>query len=148
MLRDPDGKYKFGRSTMREQGLIKIKRVHDDEAKITGFEELMINSNEAEVNALGLQERSTKKSGLVPGGTLGALICQHKNGKPFKIGTGYDEATRRRLWKRRYYLSGKYVKYKYQELTPDGIPRFPVYKGLPAEEELEDIHPTTTEDQV
>ena len=36
MLRDIEGLYKFGRSTLRERGLLKLKRFCDSEAKIIG----------------------------------------------------------------------------------------------------------------
>src|SRR5690606_28483163 len=38
MLRDPDGPYKFGRSTLREGTLLKLKRFEDAEAVVIGFE--------------------------------------------------------------------------------------------------------------
>src|SRR5690348_6715261 len=47
MIRQPDSPYKFGRSTAKEQFLMKIKRFEDSEAKIIGFEELMHNDNVA-----------------------------------------------------------------------------------------------------
>ena len=41
MLRDPMGVYKCGRSTVRENGLLKVKRFEDDEAVVRGIEPLI-----------------------------------------------------------------------------------------------------------
>jgi len=45
MLRSPSGRYKFGRSTLKENLLLKLKRFEDAEAQIIGFEELSHNAN-------------------------------------------------------------------------------------------------------
>src|SRR5690606_8348078 len=58
ILRDPNGPYKYGRSTAREGWMLKLKRFKDSEAEVIGVEEEMHNGNEAKVNALGLTERS------------------------------------------------------------------------------------------
>lgn len=73
MLRSTNGRYKYGRSTMNEQILLKLKRFQQSEAFIVGFQERMHNANEAKVNALGHKERSTHKANLVGRGDLGAL---------------------------------------------------------------------------
>lgn len=129
MLRSPDGRYKYGRSTAREQILLKVKRFVDSEAVIVGTIEKMHNGNEAVTNALGHTERSTAKAGLVPAGTLGALSVEW-NGVRFEIGTGFDDATRADMWTRRDALIGRSVTFKYQGVGSQGAPRFPVFLGL------------------
>lgn len=99
MLRDPNGPYKFGRSTLKEGYLLKLKRFHDSEAEIIGFAEQMHNGNEATRDALGNVERSACKAGLSGKGTLGALQVKDINtGVTFDIGTGMDDATRAEIW--------------------------------------------------
>lgn len=130
MIRDPKGKYKHGRSTTKEGGLLKIKRFEDDEAVVIGCEELMTNNNEQELDNLGHKVRSSKKEGMVPAGKLGALIVKHKTFGEFKIGSGFTEDTRTKLWRERDELKGRLAKFKYQ---PSGIkdkPRFPVFLGF------------------
>jgi DNA ligase-1 len=129
MLRDPQGKYKFGRSTVKEGILLKMKRFDDDEAVITGTVERMHNSNEATKDALGRTERSSAKAGMVPMGTLGALSCTWR-GVSFEIGTGFDDATRQSLWNQRSTLPGMLVNFKFQGVGSQGAPRFPVYRGM------------------
>ena len=129
MLRAQNGRYKFGRSTAREGILVKIKRFEDSEAVIVGTVERMHNANEARKDALGHTERSTHKANLVPMDTLGALSVEWK-GKAFEIGTGFDDATRSRLWSQRETLIGQTVTFKYQGVGSQGAPRFPVFLGL------------------
>lgn len=133
MLRDPDGLYKFGRSTPEEEGLLKLKQFEDAEAKIVGFEELMHNANEVTINELGAKARSSHKAGMRGRGTLGALIVVGING-PFKgvrfnIGSGFDDATRDEIWANRSKWFHQIVKYKYFRVGSKNAPRFPIYLG-------------------
>lgn len=130
MIRDPNGKYKFNRSTFKEQILIKFKRTEEDEARIIGFEEKMHNANEAQKNALGYTERSDHQSGWVPAGTLGALIVENPKWGTFKIGSGFDDAFRSRIWASRDRYKGKLVTFKFQRVGIQEKPRFPIFKGF------------------
>ena len=136
MIRDPKGLYKYGRSTAKEGGLLKLKRFDDAEAVVVGMVEKLHNDNVATKDALGRTKRSSAKAGKRPAGTMGALVCtmQRDTGLPiittFEIGTGFDDLMRSIIWINRKSHIGLVVKFKYQGLTPDGIPRFPVYLGL------------------
>lgn len=128
MLRSPDGKYKFGRSTENEGILLKWKRFHDAEAVVVGFEEKMHNDNELGKDELGHAKRSSAKAGMIPANTLGALIVRMPDGKEFKIGTGFNDIQRKDIWINSDIYIGDTITYKYQELSSYGIPRFPVFK--------------------
>jgi DNA ligase-1 len=131
MLKSLDGKYKFGRSTVKSQQLLKRKLFVDSEFKIVGFEPKYHNANEAVINELGRTSRSTSKEGLVALDTLGALLCKTPSGTIFGVGTGFDDATRKSLWDQRESLLGQLAKVKYFEVgMQDGVPRFPVFLGL------------------
>lgn len=149
MIRDPNGPYKFGRSTTKEGILLKLKRFDDAEARIVGFVEQLHNANEATKDALGRTERSSHKANMVPTGMLGALEVEMTHYPitatqeftsvqlAFQIGTGFEEAHRIAIWKNREQLLGKHVKFKYQGLTTaNGVPRFPVYLGLRDESDM------------
>lgn len=139
MVRDPDGPYKMGRSTVREGYLLKIKLWEDEEAEVIGVVEQVHNANEAKTDALGHTERSTKKEGMVPAGTMGALKCRFEDGTEFEVGTGFDDELREAVWKSREedwgVLNGEtFVKVKHQP-PPGGRPagekpRFPVFLGF------------------
>ena len=139
MLRDPVGKYKHGRSTVGEGGLLKLKRFDDAEAVVIGAVELMQNTNEAKRSATGHLERSSHQAGMVGKGMLGSLQVRGLNG-PFKgavfnIGTGFDEALRYELWLLFTIgkLTNRTVKYKYFASGAKDAPRFPVFIGFRAE---------------
>lgn len=131
MLRAPDGIYKDGRSTEREELLLKLKRFTDGEAEIVGFQEFMHNRNPAKRNALGGLERSGHKEGRERGGKLGALVVKDLKSKVvFDIGTGFTDVVRQQLWSKRNHIKGKVVKYKFQPVGVKDKPRFPVYLGF------------------
>lgn len=138
MIRSPEGEYKYGRSTLRQGYLLKVKRFTDGEAIVTGFEELMHNANEAKVDNLGYTERSTCKANLEPMGTLGSLLVTDiETGIEFKIGTGFDAAKRQEIWDNK----GKYIQQiaKYKHFANAGVkekPRFPVWLGFRHKEDM------------
>jgi DNA ligase-1 len=144
MIRSGDAEYKYGRSTEREGGLVKVKRFVDAEAVVVGFVEEMENTNEAKRDALGNTERSTAKAGLVGKGTLGALVvrntCELDDrvpvGPEFNIGTGFTAAQRADLWQRREELLGQHVTYKYFAHGIVDVPRHPVYKAFRSPEDM------------
>lgn len=130
MARHPDGKYKFGRSTVNEQILLKLKRFDDEEALVIGYTERLSNQNEQTRDALGRAQRTSHKANMVPTNMLGSFVCEHPNGATFEVGTGFTEADRIHLWQRPDNLLGKTVKVKYQGLGPNKAPRFPVFLGF------------------
>lgn len=133
MTRKLDGPYKCGRSSFREQFLVKIKRFVDSEAVIVGFEERLHNVNEAELDELGHTKRSSAKAGLVPANTLGTLLVKDvHDGREFGIGTGkgLDDALRKTMWENRERYIGKIVKYRYQEVGVKELPRIPSFQGF------------------
>jgi DNA ligase-1 len=100
MLRKPHSYYERGRSGT----IFKLKDFVDEEATVIGYEEIEINT--------------PGKSHLK--GAMGALFCLSKDGKKFKIGSGFTDAQRLNPPK-----IGAQVTFKYQELTAKGIPRHP-----------------------
>ncbi len=134
MLRDPAGAYKFGRSTFRERGLMKLKRFADAEATITGFEEQLHNTNEAKRDKLGRVERSNHKAGMVGKGTLGALQVKGLNGDyagvDFSVGSGFDDSLRQSIWNNQKKHLGRTIKFKYFPTGSKDAPRFPVFLGF------------------
>lgn len=131
MVRSIDGPYKFGRATENEGYLLKIKRFVDSEAVVLNCYELMHNDNEAETNALGRTERSTKKEGMVGAGTLGGFnVRDLKSGVEFSIGSGFTADERSRYWSVRKAVVGGIVKYKYFATGSKDKPRFPIYLGV------------------
>jgi len=136
MLRDPAGPYKLGRSTEREHILLKVKRFDQSEALVIGTEELMHNGNEATFDAFGHTKRSSHKANKVGMNTLGSLVCKTPDGIEFKIGTGFNEDLRKKLWISREGLPGLTVTYKHQPSGAKEAPRFPVFIGFRHENDI------------
>lgn len=135
MIRQPEGPYKFGRSTERAGTLVKIKQFSDSEAIIVGYEFLQHNDNEAKTNVFGRTERSSHKAGKRENiFEIGALIVKGINGKfkdvTFKIGTGFTQKMRQDLSLEGEDLIGKTVNYVYQEEGSKDAPRFPRFNGF------------------
>lgn len=134
MLRHPDSPYKYGRATVKENYLLKVKRFVDNEAEIIGFVEQMHNTNEKTTNELGRSKRSSAKAGLVGKDTLGALKVRAINGAfagvEFEIGTGFDDALRQQIWNAQHEHHGRVLTFKHQPVGGYDKPRIPVFKGF------------------
>lgn len=135
ILRSREGLYKFGRSTVKEQGMLKLKRFTDGEAEIIGIEEEMHNGNEAKTDALGRTERSSHKANLTGKGRMGALIVRDLQTKvEFKIGTGFTAKDREEFWRcwprMHEEAAPRLVKYKHFAIGAKDKPRFPTYVGM------------------
>lgn len=108
VVRIPAGKYEPG---TRSSNLLKVKSHFDDEFPIVGF-----------AQAKGIHE--------------GALVwlCETKDGKQFGATPKMSIPARQRMFQevRKNFddYKGKPLRVKYQEMTPDGIPRFPIAIGV------------------
>ena len=136
MLRDPNGIYKFGRSSVKENILLKVKEFMDDEAEIIAFREKMVNTNEGLKDNFGRTKRSSCQAGLKPSGTLGGFILRNSEGLEFSCGSGLNDALRDEIWKNQSKYLGKLVKYKYMSKGIKELPRHPVFIGFRDETDL------------
>lgn len=93
--------------TGKSDSLLKLKKYSDDEAIVIGYED---------------------GNGRIEG-MVGALIVRNKDNKIFKLGSGLTDKVRKNPPK-----IGSTITYKYNELTHNGIPRFPrFYRERPEE---------------
>lgn len=99
-----DTAYQFKRSS----SLLKLKVFDTDDGEVVGVE-----------------EGTGKYEGL-----LGALVVKLDNGVQVKVGSGYSDAQREDLWKRRARLKGKTIEIKFQNATAKGSLRFPIFVQL------------------
>jgi DNA ligase-1 len=99
MLRQPGSPYVAGRSST----LLKVKRFHDAEAIVRGYEP-----------GKGRHEDC-----------LGALLVEMANGIRFALGTGFSDAERSNPPP-----IGSTITFRFQELSDAGVPRFSSYAGI------------------
>jgi DNA ligase-1 len=145
IIRSPTGFYKQGRSTFKEQYLLKLKRFTDAEAEVLGMEPLMVNTNEQETDERGYAKRSKEKAGLVAVDRMGKLLVRGINGEfkgvEFKIGSGFTERDRikifgafkenqDKLFPILHPVKGSILKYKYFKVGCKDKPRHPIFTGF------------------
>jgi DNA ligase-1 len=130
MLRDPMGTYKFGRSTVNDNILLKVKQFLDDEAELIEIQEKMSNQNPEEKDAFGHVKRSASLEGMVATGVAGTLIVKNKEGQVFGVGSGLNDELREEIWSNKEKYIGKLVKYKYFPQGVKELPRHPVFLGF------------------
>jgi len=139
MIRDPNGRYKCGRSTLKEGILLKYKRFEDSEAIILELREQEKNIGVKGVNELGKTKRSHKKADKAPADTLGEFrVKDMKTGQEFCIGTGQGltKQLRKEIWDNKDKYLGKIIKYKYQGCGQKDLPRFPSFLGFRDERDM------------
>jgi DNA ligase-1 len=136
MVRSLNGPYKQGRSTTKEGTLGKLKRFFEEEYEVVGFDERMRNENQATINELGYTERSSHKDNKTGRGDLGALVLRTKEGVVFRCGTGFDDELRYHIWYNQDNYLSSLVKVKSFSIGVKDAPRFPVFVGFRAKEDL------------
>ena len=153
MIRSTDGHYKWGRSTAKEGILIKLKQWEDAEGIITAVHEELENKNEAKINALGKQERSSHKANKIGKGILGKYSVRtymtpgfcfgiDKKNIPGAVAVEFDlgaaanstREERASAWETAQERVGKTVTFKYQYTMGVEAPRCPVFKMIREDE--------------
>jgi len=130
MVRSLHGRYKFGRSTLKEGILCKIKPWFDEEATVIGVVEAMENTNVAEVDARGYTKRSKTKDGRKGLGMMGTLVCRTDDGVEFEIGTGWTDLEREAIWANRATILDRVDQVKFKHLgriAESNVPRGAVF---------------------
>lgn len=136
MIRN-NGPYKFGRSSVNQGYLLKLKRFVDSEAEVLELLEQMENLNPKTKDNLGHGVRSSHQVNMAPKSTLGALLVRDlKTNIEFKIGTGFDDELRQEIWDNADTYLDKIVKYKSQACGAKEKPRFPVFLGFRDEKDM------------
>lgn len=131
MLRCPKGLYKQGRSTLKQQWLLKLKRFEDSEAEIIGYELFQKSVSGFKISETGYRTTSGKKGDKEAQELLGNLKVRDLTTKvEFEIGSGFTGDMRKSLWESRDAMIGKIVKYKHFNVGAIDKPRFPVFLGF------------------
>ena len=60
-------------------------------------------------------------------GTMGGLNLIQEDGKECDVGSGFKDEERDYIWQNKEKIVDRIAEIKYQELTPDGIMRFPIF---------------------
>jgi DNA ligase-1 len=134
-FRTPNSPYKQGRSTLKEQYLVKLARYIRTELTIIDFEEQMENANKLERNRLGYIDRSTFGANMYGKNTLGAFVCTYNSsdGTPITItvgtGVGLTDKLRKEIWLNRDKYLGKTIVVKHKPCGMKNKLRHPIFIG-------------------
>ena len=134
MLRDPTGMYKHGRSTFKEQTLMKLKRFEDFEAQVVGLIEQQTSTNTAERDELGHGKRSSAKAGMVGAGTLGKFLVHYDTDEGqdvLEIPCGVlTHKQRKAIWEDGDLAIGQWIKVRHFPIGAKNKPRLPRCVGF------------------
>jgi DNA ligase-1 len=100
MIKDLNAPYRFGRG----YEVMKLKVFHDVDLKIKSLEE-------------GTGKHT---------GKLGSVTVVF-NGVEVRVGSGFSDSNREEIWRAPDSFVGRVIEVRYQEVTPDGSLRFPVF---------------------
>lgn len=140
ILRDPTGAYKYGRSTVKEGGYLRIKRFVLAEAVVTGIVEGNRNDNPALTNELGHTYRTTHQENMVGNGMVGSLECTVRNtvvewgkqvlvaGQEITVSPGcLTHSQRTYFFENPNEIVGQKVMFKFFPIGMKDKPRFPTF---------------------
>jgi len=132
MPRSINGLYKYGKSTLREQYLLKRKPMEDAEAIIKGFIEAMENTNEATISETGRTKRSSHKAGKTNGkGMIGTILAWSAEFGNIEIGPGEaNHDLRKRMHEHPEDYIGQIAQYTFQRKGTLNKPRSPIFRRL------------------
>lgn len=151
IIRDLKGMHKQGRSTVKQMGLLRIKRFIDFEFIVRRITEGQTNLNEATTNERGHTTRSSHQENMVPNGMVGNLIGdvvkdvldpQTKKvllvrNQIVTISPGeMDHGDRQMYFKNQHLLIDQIGKAKFFPKGHKDQPRFPIWQGLRSAEDM------------
>ncbi len=126
ILRNPQGRYKYGRSTEREGFLLKIKPFKTFDAQIIDVVERMENLNESETNELGESFKRNTVDAKKGTGVASAFIVNYE-GKEMKVTLTGPEYKRHMIWQNKRLYKGKWIEFKAMLIGAKDVPRHPTF---------------------
>ena len=143
ILRDLNAQHKSGRSTVREGGLLRIKRFVQEETLVISINEGRTNNNDQQTNELGRSFRTSHQDNQTPNGMVGSLECMiikdselFKKGQLITVSKGEmtnDEA--KFYFNNPHLIIGQIISFKH---FPKGVkdqPRFPTFSHIRSPED-------------
>jgi DNA ligase-1 len=130
ILRSLTGKYKFGRGTIKEGLIFKMKPFETFDAQITGVIQAteVREGAEKKINELGRSVTSKKKDDRVLIEKAAAFTVLYE-GKELKVTIGMKDIEKLAIWKNRNKYIGRWIEYKGMLVGAKDLPRHPTFKG-------------------
>lgn len=128
ILRNPKGIYKFGRATIKENIIYKLKpfQTFDSKVKYVIQATEVRAGAEKKINELGRSVTSKKKDDRVLIEKASAFLVDY-NGLDLKVTIAMSDKEKEEIWKNKESYIGKYVEYKGMlvGMKEGGLPRHP-----------------------
>lgn len=127
ILKDPNGRYKCGRGTIKEGLIYKVKPFKTFDAEITGVvQATKVNPNaEKKTNELGRSVTSKKKDDRILIEKASAFNVQYE-GLELKVVLAMTDEEKEEIWKNKESYIGKMIEYKGMLIGAKDVPRHPV----------------------
>jgi DNA ligase-1 len=126
ILRNPNKLYKFGRSTEKEQGLLKFKEFKTYDAIIRDITREQKSIAEQERDELGNSKRSHKKEFMIDTDKASAFEVII-NSFPCKVSLAMTDDEKKEVWLNKEKYIGKWIEFKGMEVGAKNVPRHPVF---------------------
>lgn len=136
MLKTAEGRYKEGRATINEGIIYKLKRFDQDEGRIVGFIERMVNNNEQTRDEQGYAARSSSKEGKVGANTLGKFLVDF-NGEIIDVAPGiltHDDL--QEIWDNQDFYEGRLLSFRHFAYGVKDAPRHARAVGIRNEDDI------------
>ena len=126
ILRDPEGKYKFGRGTIKEGLIYKMKPFETFDAKIIGVTQAteVREGAEKKINELGRSVTSKKKDDRILINKASAFVVLYE-GKELKVTIAMTDEEKEEVWKNKSKYIGRWIEYKGMLTGSKDLPRHP-----------------------
>jgi len=129
ILRNGQSNYKFGRGTLKEGIIYKVKPFRTFDGKITDvIQGTKVNPDaEKKINELGHSVTSKKKADRIPIGMASDFVVKYQ-GKTLKVSlSSMTHEERKYVWNYRGKLVGTMIEYKGMLIGSKDLPRHPVF---------------------
>ena len=128
ILRDPNGRYKFGRGTVKEGLIYKMKPFQTFDAKIIGIIQAteVREGAEKKINELGRSVTSKKKDDRILIEKAAAFEVMYK-AKILKVVIAMTDEEKIEVWNNQKKYLGKMIEYKGMLVGAKALPRHPVF---------------------
>jgi len=129
ILRHPEGKYKYGRGTLKEGLIYKLKPYITFDAKIIEvIQATKVDPNaEKKINELGYSETSKKKGDRILIDKACDFVVMHEGQKKLKVMIAMTDKEKTEVWKNRETYIGRWIEYKGLVVGSKDLPRHPVF---------------------
>jgi len=129
ILKEINGRYKFGRGTIKEGLIYKVKPWKTFDATILDvIQATVVDPNaEKKINELGRSVTSKKKDDRILIPMASAFLCEY-NDNPIKPVIAMTDNEKAEIWRNRHNYIGRNIEYKAMMIGAKDVPRHPVMK--------------------